>query len=176
MMVRIRALYLGIFSDNSAFPEYFLPILPVPLQLSQHYNKSNVFISVSFYLFHHKLQLRNIVDTSWIFLIHTLYILFFVCIGTNSSFNCIPNPCASFFTILRLGFLVPFSIRLISACVIPVLADKSFCVIFCYTLASIIAWIISYSGCNASYSAFISGFCNAFFYNLYSYSLPYLRS
>ena len=26
------------------------------------------------------------------------YILFFCCIGTNSSFNCIPNPCASFFT------------------------------------------------------------------------------
>ena len=107
---------------------------------------------------------------------HTLYILFFVGIGTNSSFNCIPNPCASFFTILRLGFLVPFSIRLISACVIPVLADKSFCVIFCCTLASIIAWIISYSGYNASYSAFTSGFCNALFYNLYSYSLPYLRS
>ena len=107
---------------------------------------------------------------------HALYILFFVGIGTNSNFNCIPNPCASFFTILRLGFLVPFSIRLISACVIPVLADKSFCVIFCCTLASIIAWIISYSGCNASYSAFTSGFCNALFYNLYSYSLPYLRS
>ena len=69
---------------------------------------------------------------------HTLYILFFVGIGTNSSFNCIPNPCASFFTILRLGFLVPFSIRLISACVIPVLADKSFCVIFCCTLLCII--------------------------------------
>lgn len=39
MMVRIRALYLGIFSDNSAFPEYFLPTLPVFLQPSQHYNK-----------------------------------------------------------------------------------------------------------------------------------------
>ena len=57
---------------------------------------------------------------------HALYILFFVGIGTNSNFNCIPNPCASFFTILRLGFLVPFSIRLISACVIPVsLIDES---------------------------------------------------
>ena len=28
----------------------------------------------------------------------SIYILFFVGIGTNSSFNCIPNPCASFFT------------------------------------------------------------------------------
>ena len=34
---------------------------------------------------------------------------------------------------------------------------------FCWTLASIIAWIISYSGCNALYSAFTSGFCNALF-------------
>ena len=47
---------------------------------------------------------------------HTLYILFFVGIGTNSSFNCIPNPCASFFTILRLGFLVPFIICFILLC------------------------------------------------------------
>ena len=56
---------------------------------------------------------------------------FFDVIGMNSSFSCIPKPCASFFTIFRLGFRVPFSIRLISACVIPVLADKSFWVIFC---------------------------------------------
>ena len=47
---------------------------------------------------------------------HALYILFFVGIGTNSNFNCIPNPCASFFTILRLGFLVPFIICFILLC------------------------------------------------------------
>ena len=55
---------------------------------------------------------------------------FFTCIGINSNFSCIPNPCAKRFIILKLGFLVPFSILLISACVIPVLAASSFCVIF----------------------------------------------
>lgn len=87
-------------------------------------------------------------------------------VGANSNFNCNPKPLASFLTILKLGFLVPFSILLISACVIPVRSDNSFCVIFWLTLASIIACIISYSGYNASYSAFTSAFCNAF--SLYS--------
>ena len=59
------------------------------------------------------------------FCLHNIF-YFLVGVGMNSSFSCIPNPWASFFTIFRLGFLVPFSMRLISACVIPVLADKSF--------------------------------------------------
>lgn len=96
---------------------------------------------------------------------HTIYILFFVGIGTNSSFNCIPNPCASFFTILRLGFLVPFSIRLISACVIPVLADKSFCVIFCLYLR-----ILQCS----FFIIFIATHCHTSVHNLLYTSLPVL--
>ena len=54
----------------------------------------------------------------------------FAWFGINSTFNLHPNPFASLFNIERLGFRVPFSIRLISACVIPVLSDNSFCVIF----------------------------------------------
>ena len=54
----------------------------------------------------------------------------FAWFGINSTFNLHPSPFASLFNIERLGFRVPFSIRLISACVIPVLSDNSFCVIF----------------------------------------------
>ena len=61
------------------------------------------------------------------------------------------KPCASRFTIPREGFLVPFSMRLISACVIPVLSDNSFCVNPSLFRASIIAWIISYSGWKAGF-------------------------
>ena len=95
--------------------------------------------------------------------VHYIYFAVFIApSGMNSIFNLIPRPCASRFTIPREGFLVPFSMRLISACVIPVLSDNSFCVNPSLFRASIIAWIISYSGWRASYSAFTSGFSSAF--------------
>ena len=93
-----------------SYPFTFLTFLPVqtktPIQrhLSRlHFNKCG-----------HVFAFKQVKIPAVSIFSYSLHFIF-VGIGTNSSFNCIPNPCASFFTILRLGFLVPFSIRLISA-------------------------------------------------------------
>ncbi len=56
--------------------------------------------------------------------------------GTNITRSCIPNPSASLFIVYIEGLASPVSMRLISACEMPVLADNSFCVSFVTFLAS----------------------------------------
>ena len=66
---------------------------------------------------------------------------FFICYS-NEITSFLPNAAANFFNVFSEGLAFPFSILLISPCVIPVKSDNSFCVIFLSFLASIISFII----------------------------------
>ena len=81
-----------------------------------------------------------------------ILVCFVEAFGTNSIRNVESIADARRFSRFRLGFRFPFSNRLISAWLMPERSDSWICVIPALIRASMIARVISGSGCIASYS------------------------